>query len=105
MSILGLSRYDLGINTFDTADTYSNGGSEIILGKAIQTLNLPREEIVVMTKVFFTVSHNSRAPFMFVANPDDVGYVNQHGLSRKVWLVLSYLRQTLTVLLSIYSTR
>lgn len=30
---------------------YSNGLSEVILGKAIKQLNLPREEIVVMTKV------------------------------------------------------
>ena len=30
---------------------YSNGLSEIILGKAIKELNLPRDEIVVMTKV------------------------------------------------------
>lgn len=25
--------YDLGVNFFDTADTYSNGESEIVLGK------------------------------------------------------------------------
>jgi aryl-alcohol dehydrogenase-like predicted oxidoreductase len=30
---------------------YSNGLSEVYLGKAIKELNLPREEIVVMTKV------------------------------------------------------
>ena len=30
---------------------YSNGLSEIILGKAIKKFNLPRDEIVVMTKV------------------------------------------------------
>ena len=30
---------------------YSNGLSEIILGNAIKKLKLPREEIVVMTKV------------------------------------------------------
>ena len=37
---------------------YSNGLSEVILGKAIKQLNLPREEIVVMTKV-------RRAPISF----------------------------------------
>ena len=31
---------------------YSNGLSEIILGKAIKKFNLPREELVIMTKVF-----------------------------------------------------
>ena len=30
---------------------YSNGLSEIILGKAIKKFDLPRDEIVVMTKV------------------------------------------------------
>ena len=43
--------YEAGIQTFDTANVYSNGGSEIILGEAIKQLNLPRDEIVVMTKV------------------------------------------------------
>lgn len=43
--------YELGIQTFDTANCYSNGLSEIILGKATKQLQLPREEIVIMTKV------------------------------------------------------
>lgn len=30
---------------------YTNGLSEIILGNAIKQLNLPREELVIMTKV------------------------------------------------------
>lgn len=33
------------------SQVYSNGLSEIVLGKAIKTLGLPREEIVIMTKV------------------------------------------------------
>ena len=79
---------------------YSNGHSEIILGKALKQLNLPRDEIVVMTKacthlstciiailifqliyLYFTVGRG----FTPVANAgDEEGYVNQHGLSRKV---------------------
>ncbi|KAK0476257.1 NADP-dependent oxidoreductase domain-containing protein, partial [Armillaria luteobubalina] len=43
--------YDVGINTFDTADVYSNGQSEVVLGKAIKQENLPRDGIVVMIKV------------------------------------------------------
>ncbi|KAF7976894.1 hypothetical protein HWV62_5447 [Athelia sp. TMB] len=35
--------YDAGINTFDTANVYSNGLSEVILGKAIKKHNLNRE--------------------------------------------------------------
>jgi hypothetical protein len=39
---------------------YSNGASEIILGKAIKQLNLPREGIVVMTKVRYDTSSTPR---------------------------------------------
>lgn len=39
-----------GINTFDTADVYSNGQSEVILGNALKQLNVPREDVVIMTK-------------------------------------------------------
>ncbi|KAF7974094.1 hypothetical protein HWV62_13405 [Athelia sp. TMB] len=71
--------YDAGINTFDTANVYSNGLSEVILGKAIKKHNLNRDEIVVMTKVFFTVGHTPEAK----DTPESGGYVNQRGLSRK----------------------
>ncbi|KAJ7109488.1 Aldo keto reductase [Mycena epipterygia] len=67
--------YDAGINTFDTSNVYSNGASEVVLGKAIKQFNLPRDEIVVMTKVSFLNPAEQ--------NPDNFGYVNQHGLSRK----------------------
>lgn len=43
--------YEHGVNTFDTANIYSNGVSEVYLGRAIKALSLPREGIVVMTKV------------------------------------------------------
>ena len=38
-----------GVNLFDTADMYSAGASEIVLGKAIA--DIPREELVIATKV------------------------------------------------------
>lgn len=77
--------YDLGINTFDTANVYSAGVSEIILGKAIKQHNLPRDEIVVMTKVYGTVG---RTPADTGAGWTDADfernrYTNQRGLSRK----------------------
>ncbi|KAF8232491.1 aryl-alcohol dehydrogenase [Tricholoma matsutake] len=76
--------YDAGIQTFDTANMYSNGLSEIILGKAIKQLELPRHEIVVMTKVFFTVAREYGTNLVASGQiPEDLGYVNQHGLSRK----------------------
>jgi len=58
---------ELGINFFDTADMYSDGVSEEILGRAVKALGLARDRVVIATKVF---------------NPmgDDP---NQRGLSRK----------------------
>ncbi|KAJ7182953.1 Aldo/keto reductase [Mycena crocata] len=77
--------YDAGIQTFDTANIYSNGMSEAVLGKAIKRLQLPRDEIVVMTKVFGAVGKTpgTSAWEVFLGGPDNLGYVNQHGLSRK----------------------
>ncbi|HVW28225.1 MAG TPA: aldo/keto reductase [Polyangiaceae bacterium] len=42
---------DSGVNFIDTADVYSEGESERLLGEALATLNVPREKIVVATKV------------------------------------------------------
>lgn len=75
--------YENGIQTFDTANAYSNGVSEVILGKAIKQLNLPREEIVVMTKLHFVVSRSPGERIFPSQNADSLGYVNQYGLSRK----------------------
>ncbi|KAJ7430731.1 aryl-alcohol dehydrogenase [Mycena galericulata] len=76
--------YDAGINAFDTANVYSNGESEVVLGKAIKKYSLPRDEIVVLTKVYFVVGREPGVIFFGGgANPDESGYVNQHGLSRK----------------------
>lgn len=76
--------YDAGINTFDTANAYSDGVSEKILGKAIKEFKLPREEIVVMTKVYANVKKDfSEQPFREPEELDASGYVNQHRLSRK----------------------
>lgn len=58
---------ELGINFFDTADMYSNGASEEILGRALRDFGVSRERVVIATKVFFPTG-------------DDP---NQRGLSRK----------------------
>jgi aryl-alcohol dehydrogenase-like predicted oxidoreductase len=51
-----------GINFFDTADVYSGGQSEQILGQALRNLDVRREDVVVATKVFGEMgkSPNSR---------------------------------------------
>jgi aryl-alcohol dehydrogenase-like predicted oxidoreductase len=42
---------DAGVNFVDTADVYSDGESEKLLGGAIKSLGRPREQLVVATKV------------------------------------------------------
>ena len=41
-----------GGNFIDTADVYSEGRSEEITGQALKNLKIPRENVVVATKVF-----------------------------------------------------
>ena len=43
---------DAGINFIDTADVYAGGVSEQITGQALKNLKIPRENVVVATKVF-----------------------------------------------------
>ena len=43
---------DAGINFIDTADVYAGGLSEQITGQALRNLKVPRENVVVATKVF-----------------------------------------------------
>lgn len=56
---------DLGINFFDTADVYSKGNSEVLLGKSLGTR---RKEVVVGTKVRFATG----------VGPNQTGLSRQH---------------------------
>ena len=58
---------EAGITFFDTADVYSLGASEQVLGNLLKKLNVERESVVVATKVFSPMSDE----------------VNDRGLSRK----------------------
>ncbi|KAA1467715.1 Aldo/keto reductase [Dentipellis sp. KUC8613] len=75
--------YDAGIQTFDTSNVYSNGESERILGRVIKKLQLPRDEIVVMTKVYYICGRDAQSLLAKQGQGDEIGYVNQYGLSRK----------------------
>ena len=44
--------WDKGINFFDTADMYSQGASEEVVGKALKEIGMPREQVVIASKVF-----------------------------------------------------
>src|SRR6202521_5372897 len=46
---------DGGINFFDTADNYTEGESEKILGQSLKNLNISRQEVVIATKVYSRV--------------------------------------------------
>jgi len=63
---IGLAR-DAGVNLFDTANVYSHGLSEEILGKA---LGSDRDEVLIATKVGFSMSED----------PNDAGSSRYHVL-------------------------
>ncbi|KAL8292958.1 hypothetical protein RQP46_000652 [Phenoliferia psychrophenolica] len=92
--------WKLGINTWDTANVYSGGDSEEVgfqahlrrlvpipcrrlIGKAIKKFNIPREELVILTKAFMNVGKDPRAHPSTYKDLDNTGYVNRHGSSRK----------------------
>jgi voltage-dependent potassium channel beta subunit len=62
--------YDLGINFFDTAESYAGGQSEIAMGQAIKQLGWKRNDIVISTKLNWGGANGEIL-------------VNNHGLSRK----------------------
>jgi aryl-alcohol dehydrogenase-like predicted oxidoreductase len=43
---------EAGVNFFDTANVYSEGQSEVLLGRALRDLDVPRENVIIATKVF-----------------------------------------------------
>jgi aryl-alcohol dehydrogenase (NADP+) len=51
---------ELGINFFDTADMYSLGVSEGILGRALSDM-APRSDVVIASKVFFKMGQDPNA--------------------------------------------
>ena len=59
--------WDAGINFFDTADVYSNGVSEEILGRAVREIGISREQVVIATKLHGPMGESP----------------NERGLSRK----------------------
>jgi aryl-alcohol dehydrogenase (NADP+) len=59
--------FEMGINFFDTADVYSLGESERILGRVLKDMKIDRETVVIATKVFNAMGKDR----------------NQRGLSKK----------------------
>ncbi|PLN85214.1 voltage-gated shaker-like K+ channel, subunit [Aspergillus taichungensis] len=75
--------YNRGINTWDTADVYSHGVSEQILGKALRQYNIPRNRVVILTKCYFGVDDAGGQPPISASGRNDGDFVNRVGLSRK----------------------
>ncbi|RYP86637.1 hypothetical protein DL769_000705 [Monosporascus sp. CRB-8-3] len=76
--------YDRGLNTWDTANTYSQGASEIIVGKALKKYNIPREKVVIMTKCFWGVGETPDVRHFIYGDAvsQSKDYVNHYSLSR-----------------------
>nr|QFR37194.1 aldo-keto reductase [Cyberlindnera americana] len=76
--------YDMGIRTFDTADYYSNGYSEVIIGKFLKKFNIKRDKVVILTKGYFPIDedldigHNGLRESV-----DPLDLINSKGLSSK----------------------
>lgn len=73
-NIMVKKAFDAGINFFDTADVYSFGQSEEILGNSLKLLGLPRDKFVIATKVRSPLSEEAMG---------GTGDFNNAGLSRK----------------------
>jgi aryl-alcohol dehydrogenase-like predicted oxidoreductase len=65
---------EAGINFFDTADVYSYGQSETVLGQALKVSGVDRDKVVIATKVRSAMSEAATA---------GTGDVNNVGLSRQ----------------------
>ncbi|MEO9337151.1 aldo/keto reductase [Mesorhizobium sp. SB112] len=60
--------FEHGVNFIDTADIYSNGASEEIVGQSLKNLGVRREDVVIATKVNGPVG----------ASPNDAGNSRGH---------------------------
>ncbi|KAJ7883807.1 voltage-gated potassium channel beta-2 subunit [Mycena leptocephala] len=60
--------FENGITTFDTAETYAYGKSELELGRVIKELGYKRTDLVIMTKIFWGIRDG----------PNDSGLSRKH---------------------------
>ncbi|TFK62211.1 Aldo/keto reductase [Pluteus cervinus] len=75
--------WDKGVNTIDTANVYSNGVSERIIGNFIKKYEIPRSEVIIATKCYSMVAKTPGIrTFLQPQLQDERDYVNQAGLSR-----------------------
>jgi aryl-alcohol dehydrogenase-like predicted oxidoreductase len=58
---------DGGINFFDTADNYTEGESEKILGQSLKNLNIARKDVVIAAKVYRRVGRGGMTSGLLAA--------------------------------------
>lgn len=78
-----LAAYDRGLTSWDTANVYSNGVSEKLIGEVVAKNKLERKKLQILTKCYGTVGETPA--ISHIKNPEMKGtrdYVNQGGLSR-----------------------
>ncbi|ERS97445.1 hypothetical protein HMPREF1624_05612 [Sporothrix schenckii ATCC 58251] len=75
--------YDRGVNTWDTANIYSNGDSERVIAQAIREYQIPRHKLVLMSKAYSCVGEQQFHAYPILNELRRTkDYVNQFGLSR-----------------------
>jgi aryl-alcohol dehydrogenase-like predicted oxidoreductase len=62
---------------------YSNGDSERILGKGLKQYNIPRQNVVILAKGYFGLSHDGTQLSVSEGSVNDGPFANRVGLSRK----------------------
>lgn len=82
--------YDRGLNTWDTANVYSNGVSEELVAKAMKKYNIPRHKVVILSKCF---GHVGEEPSVLsIKYPETIrkskDYVNQGGQSLQRLMII-----------------
>lgn len=76
--------WDVGLTSWDTANVYSNGVSEEMIGRAIQKFQIPRHKLQILTKCYGTVGEEPGVRHVQVGEEMKLtkDYINQGGLSR-----------------------
>ena len=71
----------IGLSTWDTANVYSSGINEEIIGKAIRKFEIPRHKLTILAKCFGTVPDEPGIfNWMFEAQmQESKDYINQGG--------------------------
>ena len=94
--------YDMGLNTWDSANVYSNGESEEIIGKALKKYSISRDKVVILTKCFHAVGESPeiRSASISAHIPKSKDYINHYGINSLTLSTLPLRSHPLTYLFS-----